>query len=239
MLAAVEPPRLRSMRADSPDGSAFVRTTVRGVPCLRGRSGALPATRRPARRCSPAPLGRGAGTPRAHRRGCRRGPRGCGPLERRRRRSAGWSCRRCRRRERRPVTEPGRFDVRGLFSAPARHGVEYVTIGGIAIQAYGGQRFTQDLDVAVAAAGAMVGSSTCADASSSSSGKVNRQMSCHCVAKVPRVPTARRPASPASRPFLGQWRRCGQAPGSPVPGAAAQDQPSLVTHRANSGSMSR
>jgi len=29
--------------------------------------------------------------------------------------------------------------------------VEYVTIGGIAIQAYGGQRLTQDLDVAIGA----------------------------------------------------------------------------------------
>jgi hypothetical protein len=49
------------------------------------------------------------------------------------------------------VTEPGRFDARELFRALARHDVEYVTIGGIAVQAYGGQRLTQDLDVAIAA----------------------------------------------------------------------------------------
>jgi hypothetical protein len=49
------------------------------------------------------------------------------------------------------VTSPGRFDARELFRALACHEVEYVTIGGIAIQAYGGQRLTQDLDVAIAA----------------------------------------------------------------------------------------
>jgi len=49
------------------------------------------------------------------------------------------------------VTEPGGFDARELFRALARSGVEYVTIGGIAIQAHGGQRLTQDLDVAIAA----------------------------------------------------------------------------------------
>jgi hypothetical protein len=49
------------------------------------------------------------------------------------------------------VTNPGWFDARELFSALARHDVEYVTIGGIAIQAHGGQRLTQDLDVAIAA----------------------------------------------------------------------------------------
>ena len=32
-----------------------------------------------------------------------------------------------------------------MFRALARHEVEYVTIGGVAIQAYGGQRMTQDL----------------------------------------------------------------------------------------------
>jgi hypothetical protein len=49
------------------------------------------------------------------------------------------------------VTNPGRFDARELFRALAHHDVEYVTIGGIAVQAYGGQRLTQDLDVAIAA----------------------------------------------------------------------------------------
>jgi hypothetical protein len=49
------------------------------------------------------------------------------------------------------VTSQGGFDARELFSALAHRDVEYVTIGGIAIQAYGGQRLTQDLDVAIAA----------------------------------------------------------------------------------------
>jgi hypothetical protein len=48
------------------------------------------------------------------------------------------------------VSQPGTFDARELFRALARHDVEYVTIGGIAIQAYGGQRLTQDLDVVIA-----------------------------------------------------------------------------------------
>lgn len=45
----------------------------------------------------------------------------------------------------------GRFDARELFRALARHEVDYLTVGGIAIQAHGGQRLTQDLDVAIAA----------------------------------------------------------------------------------------
>jgi hypothetical protein len=49
------------------------------------------------------------------------------------------------------VSKPASFDARELFRALARHQVEYVTIGGIAIQAHGGQRLTQDLDVAIAA----------------------------------------------------------------------------------------
>jgi len=49
------------------------------------------------------------------------------------------------------VTKPGSFDARELFTALAHRDVEYVTIGGIAIQAHGGQRLTQDLDVAIAA----------------------------------------------------------------------------------------
>ena len=49
------------------------------------------------------------------------------------------------------MRNPGRFDARELFRALAHRDVEYVTIGGIAIQAYGGQRLTQDLDVAIAA----------------------------------------------------------------------------------------
>jgi hypothetical protein len=49
------------------------------------------------------------------------------------------------------VTEPADFDALELFCALGRHEVEYVTVGGVAIQAYGGQRMTQDLDVAIAA----------------------------------------------------------------------------------------
>jgi hypothetical protein len=49
------------------------------------------------------------------------------------------------------VTSAGGFDARELFRALGRHEVEYVTVGGVAIQAYGGQRMTQDLDVAIAA----------------------------------------------------------------------------------------
>lgn len=48
------------------------------------------------------------------------------------------------------MTGSGAFDARELFRALAHREVEYVTIGGIAIQAYGGQRLTQDLDVAIA-----------------------------------------------------------------------------------------
>ena len=48
------------------------------------------------------------------------------------------------------MTTPGGFDARELFAALAQHDVEYVTIGGIAIQAHGGQRLTQDLDIVVA-----------------------------------------------------------------------------------------
>lgn len=43
-----------------------------------------------------------------------------------------------------------RFDARELFAALARHDVDYVTVGGIAMQAHGAQRLTQDLDIAIA-----------------------------------------------------------------------------------------
>ncbi len=43
-----------------------------------------------------------------------------------------------------------RFDAREQFRALSRHGVDYVIVGGIAIQAYGGQRMTRDLDVVIA-----------------------------------------------------------------------------------------
>jgi hypothetical protein len=49
------------------------------------------------------------------------------------------------------VSDAGSFDARELFNALSQHAVEYVTIGGIAVQAHGGQRLTQDLDVAIAA----------------------------------------------------------------------------------------
>lgn len=50
------------------------------------------------------------------------------------------------------MNAPERFDARELFATLSRHQVDYVTIGGIAIQAHGGQRLTQDLDIAIAAA---------------------------------------------------------------------------------------
>lgn len=49
------------------------------------------------------------------------------------------------------MSGPGSFDARELFRALAHRDVAYVTIGGIAIQAYGGQRLTQDLDIVIAA----------------------------------------------------------------------------------------
>jgi hypothetical protein len=49
------------------------------------------------------------------------------------------------------VTGGDTFHPRELFQALARHEVEYVTVGGIAVQAHGGQRVTRDLDVAIAA----------------------------------------------------------------------------------------
>lgn len=48
------------------------------------------------------------------------------------------------------MSPPDRFDARALFKALADHNVDYVTIGGIAIQAYGGRRLTQDLDITIA-----------------------------------------------------------------------------------------
>lgn len=48
------------------------------------------------------------------------------------------------------MNEHKRFYPRELFRALERHGVEYVTVGGIAIQAHGAQRLTQDLDIAIA-----------------------------------------------------------------------------------------
>lgn len=46
------------------------------------------------------------------------------------------------------MSAPASFDARELFAALARHEVDYVTIGGIAVLAHGGQRVTQDLDIA-------------------------------------------------------------------------------------------
>lgn len=43
----------------------------------------------------------------------------------------------------------GAFDARELLRALAAHDVGYVVVGGIAVQAHGGQRLTQDLDVLV------------------------------------------------------------------------------------------
>ena len=47
------------------------------------------------------------------------------------------------------MSDSGAFNARRLFSTLAQHKVRYVTIGGVAIQAHGGQRLTQDLDIAV------------------------------------------------------------------------------------------
>lgn len=41
------------------------------------------------------------------------------------------------------------FHPREILGALTRHRVDYVVIGGVAIQAHGGQRMTQDLDLAV------------------------------------------------------------------------------------------
>lgn len=43
-----------------------------------------------------------------------------------------------------------------MFRALADHDVEYVTIGGIAVQAHGGQRMTRDLDIAITTSSANV-----------------------------------------------------------------------------------
>lgn len=44
--------------------------------------------------------------------------------------------------------EPVRIEA--IFEALRKHGVEYLTIGGVAVQAYGHPRTTQDLDLLVA-----------------------------------------------------------------------------------------
>jgi hypothetical protein len=41
------------------------------------------------------------------------------------------------------------FDPREILLALARHAVSYVVVGGIAVQAHGGQRLTQDLPAAL------------------------------------------------------------------------------------------
>jgi len=43
----------------------------------------------------------------------------------------------------------GAFHPREILRALARHGVSYVVVGGVAVQAHGGQRMTQDLDLVV------------------------------------------------------------------------------------------
>ncbi len=50
-----------------------------------------------------------------------------------------------------------RFDARKMFRVLADRKVEYVTIGGIAVQAHGGQRTTRDLDIAIAISSENVG----------------------------------------------------------------------------------
>lgn len=39
------------------------------------------------------------------------------------------------------------FDAQAIFDVLGAHGVDYVTVGGIALQAHGAQRLTQDLDI--------------------------------------------------------------------------------------------
>ncbi len=56
----------------------------------------------------------------------------------------------------------GKFDARELFRVLTEHEVEYVTIGGVAVQAHGGQRLTQDLDVVVGASSSNYGLLTAA-----------------------------------------------------------------------------
>lgn len=63
------------------------------------------------------------------------------PLFRRRRREAERPA---------PLPEDLPTQPRQVFQALDRHGVDYVTIGGVAVQAYGHVRTTQDVDVAVA-----------------------------------------------------------------------------------------
>lgn len=41
------------------------------------------------------------------------------------------------------------FEPRELLAVLARHDVDYVVVGGIAIQAHGGERLTRDLDIMV------------------------------------------------------------------------------------------
>lgn len=48
------------------------------------------------------------------------------------------------------MSAPSKFDAQELFRALAKHDVEYITVSGIAIQAHGGQRLTQDLDITIA-----------------------------------------------------------------------------------------
>jgi hypothetical protein len=55
-----------------------------------------------------------------------------------------------RRPERPPLPEDLPTQPRRVFETLARHGVSYVTIGGVAVQAYGHVRTTQDVDIVVA-----------------------------------------------------------------------------------------
>lgn len=47
------------------------------------------------------------------------------------------------------MTDAPSFHPREILAALARHEVAYVLIGGVAVQAHGGQRLTQDLDLAI------------------------------------------------------------------------------------------
>lgn len=50
------------------------------------------------------------------------------------------------------TAEQAEFHPRRILAALARHEVAYVVVGGVAVQAHGGQRMTQDLDLVVSSA---------------------------------------------------------------------------------------
>lgn len=102
----------------------------------RGPSTETGPNARPARR--PCRMASRSGGPQAS---DGRAPRGRAQLEPGRLRAAGGP----HRAPTSGVTET--FDARAIFAALAAHDVSYVTVGGVALQAHGAQRLTQDLDI--------------------------------------------------------------------------------------------